>query len=173
MIRNHILDPNSVGKRGERGDVAVNESIRSTNGQPDNDDGWYGANVASGQSGPMQAPQNSYGQSYGGVSSYNMPDSAQNNHQYGMGTMGGSLGGGLSNSIYDDEPPLLEELGIRPSHIVSKTKAVLYVHKVVGGDILDDTDLAGPLLFCLGLGNEHYSLSKFFLTYILSLPPRN
>ncbi|KAG8463212.1 hypothetical protein KFE25_011209 [Diacronema lutheri] len=56
---------------------------------------------------------------------------------------------------FDDEPPILEELGINLAHIAAKTKAVL---KPYGGrtsvpaEFLQDSDLAGPLGFCLVLG---------------------
>jgi hypothetical protein len=53
---------------------------------------------------------------------------------------------------YDDEPPLLEELGIHFDHILMKTQAVMYPTKQLSEHILDDTDLAGPLCFCLLLG---------------------
>lgn len=53
---------------------------------------------------------------------------------------------------YDNEPPLLEELGIRFDHIMSKTQAVMYPRQQLTEHILDDADLAGPLCFCLGLG---------------------
>lgn len=66
---------------------------------------------------------------------------------------------------YDNEPPLLEELGVNFDHIWSKTKAVMYPADVMikrgnhepieqrnSEDLLKDTDLAGPLFFCLLLG---------------------
>lgn len=46
------------------------------------------------------------------------------------------------------EPPLLEELGINFSHILAKTTAVLHPFKrTMSSDILEDSDLAGPLIF--------------------------
>lgn len=64
---------------------------------------------------------------------------------------------GPSGNEYDDEPPLLEELGIDPDRIMEKTLAVLNpFHKTGLVDdasfLTKDTDLAGPLVFCLMLG---------------------
>lgn len=61
------------------------------------------------------------------------------------------------NNEFDDEPPLLEELGIDPDRIIQKTLAVLNpFHKQGLVDdasfLTKDTDLAGPLVFCLALG---------------------
>lgn len=80
--------------------------------------------------------------SYGG---YNEPDSFMNPDA--------SKGG----SDFDDEPPLLEELGIDPDRIIAKTLAVLnpFHGQSVTDDanfLLQDSDLAGPGLFCLLLG---------------------
>jgi hypothetical protein len=54
---------------------------------------------------------------------------------------------------YDNEPPLLEELGINWEHIFEKTKAVVNPTQKLNEHILDDADLAGPILFCLVLGS--------------------
>ncbi|XP_023246749.1 protein YIPF5 isoform X2 [Copidosoma floridanum] len=56
----------------------------------------------------------------------------------------------------EDEPPLLEELGIDPDRILQKTLAVLNpFHRHGQTDdanyLLQDSDLAGPLAFCLTL----------------------
>lgn len=58
---------------------------------------------------------------------------------------------------FEDEPPLLEELGIDPDRIMQKTLAVLNpFHKQGLVDdanfLTKDTDLAGPLVFCVALG---------------------
>lgn len=50
-------------------------------------------------------------------------------------------------SNFDDEPPLLEELGIEPDKIVKKVMVVLDPFK--SSVPLGDYDLAGPLAFCL------------------------
>ncbi|XP_015602132.1 protein YIPF5 [Cephus cinctus] len=56
----------------------------------------------------------------------------------------------------EDEPPLLEELGIDPDRIIQKTLAVLNpFHRRGQTDdanyLLQDSDLAGPVTFCLAL----------------------
>lgn len=61
------------------------------------------------------------------------------------------------SSLYDEddfsnEPPLLEELGIHFDHIWVKTQSVLNPMKKIDEHILDDTDLAGPLVFCFLFG---------------------
>lgn len=58
---------------------------------------------------------------------------------------------GTGGAYYGD-PPLLEELGINFGHIKSKTFTVLNPLKTVEKNIMDDTDLAGPLLFCFLFG---------------------
>ncbi|XP_057313724.1 protein YIPF5-like [Hydractinia symbiolongicarpus] len=61
-----------------------------------------------------------------------------------------NAGGNYSN--FEDEPPLLEELGINFEHIGLKTKSVLHPFEVPDPSIMDDTDLAGPLVFCVAFG---------------------
>ncbi|KAF3929605.1 hypothetical protein ABW19_dt0209384 [Dactylella cylindrospora] len=84
---------------------------------------------------------------------------------------------------YDDEPPLLEELGINFGHIKMKTLAVLNPMAPIDQHIMDDSDLAGPILFCflfgtflLLSGRVHFGyiygcavLGSFSLHYILNL----
>ncbi|RGB41091.1 hypothetical protein C1646_686126 [Rhizophagus diaphanus] len=67
---------------------------------------------------------------------------------------------------FDEEPPLLEELGINFRHIKSKSLAVLNPLKTVDKNIMDDTDLAGPLLFCLIFGVSLLLTGKIHFGYI-------
>lgn len=67
---------------------------------------------------------------------------------------------------YDDEAPLLEELGINVRHIWAKTQAVLHPTKVIDPHIMDDTDLAGPLVICLLLGLSLLLRGKLHFGYI-------
>ncbi|XP_048640384.1 protein YIPF7 isoform X3 [Marmota marmota marmota] len=53
---------------------------------------------------------------------------------------------------FDEEPPLLEELGINFDHIWQKTLTVLNPMKPADGSIMNETDLTGPILFCIALG---------------------
>jgi hypothetical protein len=57
-----------------------------------------------------------------------------------------------STDPYADEPPLLEELGINFDQIRLKTLAVLNPFRSTDASILHDSDLAGPLVFCLAFG---------------------
>ncbi|KAJ3724574.1 Yip1-domain-containing protein [Lentinula raphanica] len=54
---------------------------------------------------------------------------------------------------FEGEPPLLEELGINFSHIRAKTLTVLNPFSQVDEHIMDDADLAGPIIFvfCFGI----------------------
>jgi hypothetical protein len=49
---------------------------------------------------------------------------------------------------FEGEPPLLEELDINFSHIRDKSMTVLNPFRRVDERIMDDADLAGPLIFC-------------------------
>ncbi|KAH8878244.1 Protein YIPF5 [Schistosoma japonicum] len=79
---------------------------------------------------------------------------------------GGSIYKGQEED-YENEPPLLEELGINFSHIVQKTSSVLVPFKESSQEVLDDTDLAGPLVFCLLFGCTLMFVS--FIRYCKSL----
>jgi hypothetical protein len=50
------------------------------------------------------------------------------------------------------EASLLEELDIKPRHIQTKTIAVLNPVRTLDKHIMDDSDLVGPLFFCLLFG---------------------
>ena len=68
---------------------------------------------------------------------------------------------------YDNEAPLLEELGINFDKILKKTKAVLNPNNMnVPAELLDDGDMAGPLVFCLVLGAEMLLTGKINFGYI-------
>lgn len=78
-------------------------------------------------------------------------------------SLGGNGGGGPLHSLDDtqsglhrtrfghpsDDLPLLEELGIVPSHIRSKATAVLHPLRKVSADTSEGTDLAGPIVFAV------------------------
>lgn len=123
------------------------------------DDPWYSS---SGQESPASDSNRAAAFDYS--STFNM-----------MGT-GNQVNSTLGSEVdYENEPPLLEELGIHFDHIWAKTQAVLIPTKVcfrkytllstlpshhtfffvqqINAHILDDADLAGPLCFCLLLGS--------------------
>ena len=76
---------------------------------------------------------------------------------------------------FENEPPLLEELGINPGHIFLKVKAVVLPSQRIWGKssalmdpslIVDDADLAGPVVFGLALGGELLLTGKIHFGYI-------
>lgn len=79
-----------------------------------------------------------------------------------------SRAGGGVDSV-DDEPPLLEELGINPDHILQKTLAVLNPLRRTDLHIVRDADLAGPLCFCLALGALLLLAGKLHFGYIYGI----
>ncbi|VDK80778.1 unnamed protein product [Litomosoides sigmodontis] len=70
---------------------------------------------------------------------------------------------------FENEPPLLEELGINFSHIRQKTFAVLNPFGSVAPDVIADQDLAGPLVFCLLFGAALLLHGKIQFGYIYGI----
>ncbi|XP_010589741.1 protein YIPF7 [Loxodonta africana] len=70
---------------------------------------------------------------------------------------------------FDEEPPLLEELGINFDHIWQKTLTVLNPLKSADGSIMNETDLAGPILFCLALGATLLMAGKVHFGYVYGM----
>lgn len=70
---------------------------------------------------------------------------------------------------FEDEPPLLEELGINFDHITKKTLAVLNPLSGTDPSIINETDLAGPLCFCLALGGTLLLGGKVHFGYIYGI----
>lgn len=159
MIRNQFVDPESSPSKS-KGDMYNNNSTYD-NGSNDE---WFSGTDNSSQA----SIQSSYSGGGGGLPYLH--------HQGGGGAMGSSsMGGGgrdhhsniLNDSDdYSNEPPLLEELGIRFDHILSKTQAVINPTKQLDEHLLDDADLAGPLFFCLLLGACLLMSGKVHFGYI-------
>ncbi|KAG2465577.1 YIPF5 protein, partial [Polypterus senegalus] len=70
---------------------------------------------------------------------------------------------------FDDEPPLLEELGINFQHIQQKTLTVLNPLKQTDGSIMNETDLTGPVVFCLALGATLLLAGKVHFGYVYGI----
>ena len=70
---------------------------------------------------------------------------------------------------FEDEPPLLEELGIDFNHIIEKTKVVLNPMRNINQDIVNETDLAGPLVFAFGLASCLLLAGKMHFGYIYGI----
>ncbi|TDZ16695.1 Protein transport protein yip1 [Colletotrichum orbiculare MAFF 240422] len=89
-----------------------------------------------------------------------------------MGEQGGLRTGWLaafSTEGYDGEPPLLEELGVNFGHIQNKTLAVLNPFRRIDQHIMDDSDMAGPILFFLLFGTFLLFSGKVHFGYIYGL----
>ncbi len=69
----------------------------------------------------------------------------------------------------DNEPPLLEELGINFDHIFMKTKCVLNPFAQPDVSIIHDEDLAGPLVFCIAYGFSLLLMGKIQFGYIYGI----
>lgn len=72
----------------------------------------------------------------------------------------------FGTSGYPGEPPLLEELGFNFTHIKQKTLTVLNPFKTIDQNIMADSDLAGPILFCLLFGTFLLLSGKVHFGYI-------
>merc|ERR550519_2930909 len=72
-------------------------------------------------------------------------------------------------SDWDDEPPLLEELGIHPDHILQKTLNVLNPMMTTEAAIAGDSDLAGPIVFALAFGSFIMFSGKLYFNYIYGI----
>ncbi|XP_053433598.1 protein YIPF7 isoform X1 [Nycticebus coucang] len=70
---------------------------------------------------------------------------------------------------FDEEPPLLEELGINFDHIWQKTLTVLNPLRPADGSIMNETDLAGPSLFCIALGATLLLAGKVQFGYVYGM----
>ncbi|XP_028668612.1 protein YIPF5 [Erpetoichthys calabaricus] len=72
-------------------------------------------------------------------------------------------------SSFEDEPPLLEELGINFDHIWQKTLTVLHPLKAADGSIMNETDLTGPMVFCLAFGATLLLAGKIQFGYVYGI----
>jgi len=86
----------------------------------------------------------------------------------GFNGSGAARGGGDYND-YEDEPPLLEELGINFDHIVQKTWSVLHLLKETDPLVVGDADMAGPLVFCFAFMASLLLGGKVAFGYIYGL----
>ncbi|KAK4039073.1 hypothetical protein C8A01DRAFT_36973 [Parachaetomium inaequale] len=139
---------------------------------------FYSSNYAQPVSGHATPSQASYG--YGGPAAGAYGASASFNSGFGdaadvsgrMGEQGGLRTGWLaafSTEGYQDEPPLLEELGVNVGHIGAKTLAVLNPFSRIDQHLMDDSDLAGPLFFFLLYGTFLLLSGRVHFGYIYGL----
>ncbi|XP_049850674.1 protein YIPF5 homolog [Schistocerca gregaria] len=69
-------------------------------------------------------------------------------------------------SEFEDEPPLIEELGINFKHIFRKTFIVLFPFLNSGNNLLIDEDFSGPIIFGLILGLVQLLFGRVHFGYI-------
>lgn len=67
------------------------------------------------------------------------------------GPIVGSVGGAPGGASFEDEEPLLDELGIHPDQIWRKTKSILNPFRVNPTIHKDSSDLSGPILLYMSL----------------------
>ncbi|XP_065182930.1 protein YIPF7-like [Sycon ciliatum] len=100
--------------------------------------------------------------------SYSAPPPTQPD-QYTGSIMQPDQPASVGSTGFDDEPPLLEELGINFDHIYQKSISVLNPTKPADSHIMDDTDLAGPLVVCIVLGMTLLLSGKVQFGYIYGM----
>lgn len=136
MIKNHLIDPEGSPDKSNIGYSSLYNNSQNYAADP-----WY-------SSSPTEIVSDKF--------------------SYGMYDQSASIiaNGPPIEEDYDNEPPLLEELGIRFDQIWSKTQAVVNPTKQLNESILDDADLAGPVFFCLLMGSFLLFSGKLHFGYI-------
>lgn len=76
-----------------------------------------------------------------------------------------TIGGGGSTA-FEDEPPLLEELGINTKQIYQKTISIMNPFRVKA-DLHEDADLSGPFIFLMAFGLFQLLAGKLHFGIIL------
>lgn len=76
-----------------------------------------------------------------------------------------TIGGGGATG-FEDEPPLLEELGINTKQIYQKTLSILNPFRVKA-DLHEDADLSGPFIFLMAFGLFQLLAGKLHFGIIL------
>eukprot|EP00239_Pterosperma_sp_CCMP1384_P005043 CAMPEP_0197849092 /NCGR_PEP_ID=MMETSP1438-20131217/10875_1 /TAXON_ID=1461541 /ORGANISM="Pterosperma sp., Strain CCMP1384" /LENGTH=185 /DNA_ID=CAMNT_0043461617 /DNA_START=305 /DNA_END=862 /DNA_ORIENTATION=+ len=71
-------------------------------------------------------------------------------------------------NTFDDEPPLLEELGINPKQVIKNSLSVLKGFNI-NAESMDDGDVSGTFLYSFALGCFHLLAGKFQFGDILGL----
>ncbi|XP_064637651.1 protein YIPF5-like [Lineus longissimus] len=157
-------------------------------GQFGTDDGFFQSSYDAGSSGYDLGGGGGGGQEYTpqdtqfGQFDYNSQSYGYDQSGYDQSGYGQQVGSPYAGSIltpdpvgppgvdnFEDELPLMEELGINFNHIIQKTLAVLNPLKEPDTSILNDTDLAGPLVFCLAFGGTLLLSGKVQFGYIYGL----
>ncbi|XP_072221749.1 protein YIPF5-like [Leuresthes tenuis] len=69
----------------------------------------------------------------------------------------------------EEEPPLLVELGVDFDHMWQKTLTVLNPFKPADGSIMNESDMTGPVLFCIALGVMLMMAGKVHFGYVYGI----
>jgi len=129
-------------------------------------DGFYQTSYS-----PYEEQSNNNQQQNSGFYQPNNFNSQPQQQDFGFG--GGNSSSGPPTDLYgggfDDEPPLLEELGINFDHIIKKTQVVLNPLTSIDQSIVNETDLAGPLVFIVALGSLLLLSGKMHFGYIYGI----
>ena len=124
-------------------------------------------NASYGQPQPQQQQTGFYDPGAAASSGSFLDPNAPSYHEQPQFNNSGSHFG--AHDEFADEPPLLEELGINSEHIVQKTLAVLNPFRATRPDVAGDSDLAGPLVFCLAFGSLLLLVGKVHFNYIYGI----
>lgn len=131
VVRNHIFtDPESTPPRGGAAAASFRQmspANRTSAPSAFSDDAWY---EGSGESSPAghDKPLSGFGNPAGG---FGVPQQSLFQGFSANPNVGGPSFSNDDTEDYSNEPPLLEELGIRFDHIWSKTQAVVNLRKVI------------------------------------------
>merc|ERR1712002_964164 len=149
-------------------------------------DGFYQSNYGDvnqdySQQAYSQQDNNAY---YGNTGGYGGYDASYNGQQQDMYNPNAAYTGnimtpqmpakpdGLPDNYsggFEDEPPLLEELGINFDHIYQKTVAVMNPWKHTSSEVINEVDLTGPFVFCMALGAAMLMVGKVQFGYIYGI----
>ncbi|MQL88752.1 hypothetical protein Taro_021308 [Colocasia esculenta] len=92
--------------------------------------------------------------------------SASASSSFSAPVFGGSSYSGGGAGAFEDEPPLLEELGINTRQIWRKTRSILNPIRV-NANLHEDADLSGPFLFLMAFGLFQLLAGKLHFGIIL------
>lgn len=127
-IRNHLFDSEATPPRNSNNPSSSFQQFSPAKGSGKhnsfNDDSWYEASEDGSPIG-NHAPS-----SYAASAPAPSTGSSSFFSGFGVATGNPSVPYGDDEESFDNEPPLLEELGIRFDHIWNKTQAVMYLRKV-------------------------------------------
>ncbi|KAJ3228262.1 hypothetical protein HDU78_009823 [Chytriomyces hyalinus] len=117
----------------------------------------------------QQQQQQQYSSNAAEFSNYSYPQNNQSSHIQQQQPTSISWRAAFSSGDYPDEPPLLEELGINFGHMRDKAISVLNPFTPINKHIFDESDLAGPVLFCLLYGGFQLFAGKIQFNFIYAV----